>query len=156
MADRLTPEARSRHMARIRGRDTKPEMLVRRGLFRLGLRYRLHGAGLPGRPDMVFPGRRAVILVHGCFWHGHGCPMFRLPGTRKEFWASKIEANRGRDDRTLQGLRTEHWRVLTVWECALRGPGRMSVDEVLALCTRFLDCPSTPTGEIAGTWPERS
>jgi DNA mismatch endonuclease (patch repair protein) len=84
-------------MSRIRGRDTKPELLVRRGLHERGFRYRLHRRDLPGRPDLAFPSRCAVVFVHGCFWHGHGCPMCKAPATRAEFWASKIAANRARD-----------------------------------------------------------
>src|ERR1700719_1649815 len=99
MGDVLTPEQRRLNMSRIRGRDTKPELLLRRGLHAAGLRFRLHTERLPGRPGLVFPRYRAAILVHGCFWHGHDCPLFKLPATRSEFWASKIAGNRTRDNR---------------------------------------------------------
>src|ERR1700710_434307 len=88
-----SPEVRSHNMSRIRGRDTKPEMLIRRGLHARGFRFRLHARDLPGRPDLVFPKRSAAVLVHGCFWHGHDCPMFHLPATRPEFWQAKINSN---------------------------------------------------------------
>ena len=95
--DVLTPEQRGLVMSRIRGKDTKPEMLLRRGLHGRGLRYRLHGAGIPGKPDMVFPKHRAVVFVLGCFWHGHGCSLFKWPRTRAAFWKTKISRNMERD-----------------------------------------------------------
>lgn len=119
VVDRVT---RSRMMAGIRGRDTKPELLVRRGLHSLGFRYRLHDSRLPGKPDLVFPSRRAVILVHGCFWHLHGCRYSKLPSTRRAWWKAKLEGNRSRDDEVQQQLGLAGWRVLVIWECALRGP----------------------------------
>jgi DNA mismatch endonuclease, patch repair protein len=138
MADVLTPEQRRRNMSRIRGRDTKPEMFVRRGLHAGGFRYRLQDRQLPGRPDLVFPRYHAVIFVHGCFWHGHDCPMFKLPTTRREFWDAKIASNRSRDERTTTSLLESGWRVATVWECSLRGPSRLPEDEVLRRCQAFL------------------
>lgn len=114
---------RSRMMAGIRGKDTKPEWLIRRGLHALGYRYRLHDRELPGRPDLVFARYKAVVLVHGCFWHGHDCPLFRLPGTRTNFWRDKIQGNRERDNRVMASLVSQGWRVAMVWECALREPG---------------------------------
>ncbi|HHA2741711.1 DNA mismatch endonuclease Vsr [Stenotrophomonas maltophilia] len=121
MVDSLTPEQRSAQMSRIRGSNTKLEVLVRKGLHARGLRYRLGGAKLPGRPDIVLPKYRAVVFVHGCFWHGHDCPLYRLPKTRPEFWADKIGKNRTRDQRVTSELEAMGWRVLTVWECSLRG-----------------------------------
>lgn len=126
-------------MSRVRGRDTKPEMTVRRGLHALGFRFRLHGRNLPGTPDLIFPRHRAVIFVHGCFWHGHDCPLFRLPGTRTEFWDSKISRNRVRDAETVLALETSGWRVGTVWECAIRGRLRMPVEAMLLACRDWLD-----------------
>lgn len=114
---------RSRMMSGIRSKDTKPEWQVRRGLHGLGFRYRLHDRNLPSRPDLVFPRYRAVIFVHGCFWHGHDCPQFKLPATRTEFWTEKIRGNRDRDERSIASLVSQDWRVAVVWECALRGPG---------------------------------
>lgn len=145
MADVLTPEQRRLNMSRIRGQDTKPELVLRCGLHALGLRFRLHRKDLPGRPDMVFPRYRAAVLVHGCFWHGHDCPLFKLPATRREFWQAKIEGNRVRDLRDLAGLTAAGWRVLVVWECALKGPARLPVDAVLARVATWLDA-----GEASG------
>lgn len=108
-------------MSRIRGSNTKLEVLVRKGLHARGLRYRLGGAKLPGRPDIVLPKHRTVVFVHGCFWHGHACPLYRIPKTRPEFWANKIGTNRARDERVVGELETAGWRVLTIWECSLRG-----------------------------------
>ena len=126
-------------MASIRGKDTRPEMIVRRGLHARGFRYRLHDRRLPGRPDLVFPGRRAVILVHGCFWHGHHCPLFRWPASRGEFWRQKITGNRERDAGNLARLRALGWRVLVIWECALTGGRNRPVDSVLTEAAAWLE-----------------
>lgn len=125
-------------MSRIRGKNTKPEMIVRRGLHALGLRYRLHDRQLPGSPDLVFTGRRAAIFVHGCFWHGHDCPLFRLPSTRTDFWSAKIERNRERDAQALEALHSGGWRSLVIWECALRGRGRLPHDLLLGQAYHWL------------------
>lgn len=120
MMDTLSPQERSERMGRVRNKDTKPEMRVRRLVHRLGFRYRLHDSRLAGKPDMVFPGRNAVIFVHGCFWHRHrGCPLCRLPKTRLDFWRPKLEENRRRDSRNQRKLRKDGWRLLVVWECEL-------------------------------------
>lgn len=126
-------------MAGIGPANTKPEMMIRRGLHALGFRYRLHVKGLPGKPDLVFPGRRAAIFVHGCFWHGHDCALFRWPSTREEFWRSKIGGNIARDKMVAAQLLDQGWRVLDVWECVLKGREKMPIDEVLAACATFLD-----------------
>jgi DNA mismatch endonuclease (patch repair protein) len=107
-------------MAGIRGRDTKPELLIRKGLHAKGVRYRLHAKELPGRPDLYLPRFNAVILVHGCFWHGHDCRYFKVPKTRPEFWLGKIDSNRSRDVRTQQALQDSGLRILVIWECAIR------------------------------------
>lgn len=125
-------------MSGIRGRDTKPELLIRSGLHRLGYRYRLHDRRLPGSPDLVFPARRAVIEVRGCFWHGHDCHLFRWPGTRQEFWRDKIGKNISRDARNLRELLAAGWRVADIWECQLKGRERRPLDEVLERITQFL------------------
>ena len=117
--DTVSAAVRSQIMAGIRGRDTGPEMAVRRALHRRGWRYRLHDRRLPGRPDIVLPRHRAVVLVHGCFWHGHECPMFRLPSSRVDYWRDKIQNNRKRDERNVRALAESGWRVLIVWECAI-------------------------------------
>ena len=122
MADVVSPEIRSRMMASIRGRDTKPEMLVRRYLHGCGFRYSLTRKDLPGRPDLVLARYNAVVFVHGCFWHGHaGCRFATTPATRPEFWQAKLSANAVRDARVETELRIAGWRVAVVWECALRG-----------------------------------
>lgn len=121
MVDSLTPEQRSAQMSRIRGANTTLEVLVRKGLHARGLRYRLGGAGLLGRPDIVLPKYRTVVFVHGCFWHGHDCPLYRLPKTRPEFWEDKISKNRFRDQRVLTELESSGWHTFVVWECSLRG-----------------------------------
>ncbi len=152
--DPLSPEQRQLNMSRIRGKDTKPEMLIRRALHAAGLRYRLHGGKLPGKPDLVFPARRAVVFVHGCFWHGHHCPLFRLPATRTAFWSDKIESNRKRDAAAVVALRSDSWRVLTIWECALRGPARREVSEVAAEARNFIRG-DTELAELEGELPSQ-
>lgn len=138
-SDPLSSAQRSRNMSGIRARDTKPEMLIRRGLHGRGFRYRLHDASLPGRPDMVFQGRRAVIQINGCFWHGHDCPKGVTPAANADFWIDKIERNRARDQRTTDALLRAGWRVLTVWECALRGRARWAPAEVFTACEHWLN-----------------
>lgn len=124
MADVVDPATRSRMMSGIKGKDTKPELVIRRGLHALGFRYRLHDSRLPGKPDLVLPKWNAVIFVHGCFWHKHNCHLFKWPSSRKEFWKNKIEKNVARDVVAIDSLKQENWRVLIVWECALKGKGR--------------------------------
>ena len=136
--DVLTPEQRRLVMSRIRGKDTRPELLMRRGLHRRGLRYRLHGADMPGKPDIVFPKYRTVIFVHGCFWHGHGCSLFRWPKTRAAFWKAKINRNMDRDRAVLVALKADRWRTLVVWECALRGRHSRSISDVLSDAEAFI------------------
>ena len=124
MTDVFTPEKRSAVMRRIKGRDTGPEMAVRRILKGAGVGYRLGGCGLPGRPDLVMHGRRAVVFVHGCFWHGHDCTRgSRKPKANADYWTAKIGRNRDRDARNDQALAEAGWRVITVWECDLKTPG---------------------------------
>ena len=115
-------------MASIRDCDTRPEWIIRRGLHRRGFRYRLHARKLPGRPDLVMSKHRAVVFIHGCFWHGHDCPLFKWPKTREDFWRAKIGANRARDARVIDVLMARGWRVAIVWECALRGAGKVPGD----------------------------
>jgi DNA mismatch endonuclease (patch repair protein) len=121
MADIVDAATRSRMMSGIRGKDTAPEMQVRRFLHEQGFRYRLHRKDLPGVPDIVLPKYHAVIFVHGCFWHGHDCKYFKPPATRSEFWASKIARNRQNDKKSKEALLQGGWRVAIIWECALRG-----------------------------------
>lgn len=125
MVDVVSSKVRSRMMAGIGGKDTKPELALRKGLFALGLRYRLHDRKLPGRPDIVLPRWNAVVFVHGCFWHRHpGCRFATTPSTRTEFWLDKFEKNVARDQRNIVALQTLGWRVLVVWECDIKAdPG---------------------------------
>ena len=127
MSDVHTTEQRRFNMSRIRGKDTKPEMLVRSYLHAQGLRYRLHVKDLPGKPDIVLPKYRTVIFVHGCFWHCHeGCRYFVVPKTRTEFWMQKIGRNVANDLRQQSELVAAGWKVLTVWECSLKPKERES------------------------------
>ena len=118
-------------MAAIRGRDTKPELIIRKGLHARGFRFRLQDRDLPGRPDLIFPKYRALLWVHGCFWHGHDCPMFHWPKSREEFWRAKIGRNQERDAVTWAAARAAGWRCGTVWECALKGRGRLPPGQVI-------------------------
>jgi len=142
--DRLDPVARSRLMSRIRRSDTKPERLVRSMLHRAGYRFRIQLKGVPGRPDVAFPGRRAAILIHGCFWHQHpGCRHATVPSTRPEFWKAKFERNRERDARLLAEAEAMGWRTLVIWECETMGSD---------LCDRlvaFLGPPRTGAPPVA-------
>lgn len=132
--DIISPESRSRLMARIRSKNTRPELLVRKLVFALGYRYRLHAKDLPGCPDLVFRSRRKVILVHGCFWHGHTrCHLNRPPKSRLEYWEPKLTRNKQRDQRNKRALTKAGWKVLTVWECELN-----DTDRLTAILRRFL------------------
>lgn len=123
MGDVFTPQQRSAVMRRVKGRDTAPEMKVRRLLRGAGIGYRLGGCGLPGRPDVVMKGRRTVLFVHGCFWHGHDCPRgARQPRSNADYWIAKIDRNRARDGRVVAELEAEGWRVLTLWEREQKAP----------------------------------
>ena len=115
--DTRTEEQRRRIMQAVKSRDTGPEMIVRRLLHRLGYRYRLHRKDLPGKPDVAFVSRRKAIFVHGCFWHGHGCPKGRLPKSRLDYWKPKLNGNRERDRRKEEELRSLGWSVLVIWQC---------------------------------------
>jgi DNA mismatch endonuclease, patch repair protein len=148
--DIVSPEVRSRMMSGIRGKDTKPEIVIRKALHQQGFRYRLYDKNLPGKPDMVFAGRRAVILVHGCFWHGHDCHLFKWPSSRPEWWRAKIEANWQRDTVVMQALQTANWRVLTIWECAVKGKHRHPVETVATRAALWLDS-GNGNLEIRGT-----
>ena len=133
--DNLSRSERSEIMARVRSTDTRPEMLVRKLVYALGYRYRLHAKELPGRPDIVFRKRGKVIFVHGCFWHRHtGCSLARLPKSRLDFWLPKLDGNKKRDEKNKRALQREGWKVMTIWECQLKKPERL--DERIR---RFLD-----------------
>ena len=131
MVDIMTVEQRSALMSRIRSVDTKPELFVRRALHAMGYRFRTHVRGLPGRPDLVFTRRQAVIFVHGCFWHRHGCRKTTVPKVREEFWGGKFAANTSRDQRNQSQLVQSGWRVLIVWECEIEGDDTI-IDRMVA------------------------
>ena len=151
MTDRFTPEQRSVLMSRIRGRDTQPELLVRRQVHGMGYRYRLYRKDLPGRPDLVFPGRRKVIFVHGCFWHQHDCPRGRRPSSNRTFWDAKLDRNAARDRENIEALEGLGWSVLVIWECEIRDRDRLA-----ARVSAFLGRPgSAGTGRPQGRPPEQ-
>ena len=139
MADVHTVEQRSRNMAAIRGKDTKPEIQIRRGLFARGYRYRLHCSDLPGKPDLVLPKYRAAIQVQGCFWHKHDCRYFKWPATRTKFWRQKIEGTVVRDQRALYQLKIDGWRALVIWECALKNASSGEIDGLLDQVEQWLN-----------------
>ncbi len=126
MVDNTDPATRSAVMSRIRSRDTKPEMTVRRALHAAGLRYQLHRKELPGRPDLVFPSRRVALFVHGCFWHQHGCRLSHAPASRLEYWGPKLRRNKERDTDNAAALAAAGWTVVQVWECETRRPEHVS------------------------------
>ena len=127
MTDIVDQQTRSRMMSGIRGKNTKPELALRRALHARGFRFRLHSSKVPGWPDLVLPKHRAVVFVHGCFWHRHeGCRYATSPATRQAFWQAKFDANVARDNAVRTTLLGDGWRVATVWECALRKPGQVS------------------------------
>ncbi|MDC8753831.1 DNA mismatch endonuclease Vsr [Erythrobacter sp. sf7] len=121
MTDVHDPATRSRNMAAVKARDTKPELMIRKALHAAGLRYRLNVRDLPGKPDVVLPRYRAVVLVRGCFWHRHECDLFRRPESRTEFWREKLNANAARDAKAAVALEMAGWRQAVIWECALKG-----------------------------------
>lgn len=120
MTDVHNPDVRSKNMRAIRSVDTKPELIIRKSLHAAGLRFRLGGAGLPGRPDLVLPKHKTAIFVHGCFWHGHECKFFKVPQTRTDFWLQKIGANKVRDHSSSSKLLELGWNVIIIWECVTR------------------------------------
>ena len=138
MADKHTPEARRRNMAAVKGKNTKPELQIRKALHGRGFRYGLHNKTLPGKPDLTLPKYGAAVFVHGCFWHGHDCPAFSWPKTREDFWREKIGKNKVRDAANLQALLTARLRVAVVWECAIKGKHKRPVDEVVDALAAWL------------------
>lgn len=150
MADVVTPEVRSRMMSGIRSAHTRPELLLRKGLHARGFRFRLHSRHLPGKPDLVFSRYRAVLFAHGCFWHGHDCNLFKMPSTRPDFWRAKIMRNATVDHRTNALLSEMNWRVGVVWECAIKGPGKLDKHLVIKRCAEWLESKKLRL-EIRGT-----
>lgn len=154
-ADIFTPEKRSAIMRAVKGANTKPEIALRKALFALGFRYRLHGAKLPGKPDIVFPARHAVIFVNGCFWHGHQCSRgSRRPKTNARYWRDKIRRNCERDAETLAALEKLGWRVRVVFECDLKDIDRAAANAAMWLTPSRVDCCSSRLG--TGKRPQRS
>jgi len=149
MADRSNRAQRSWNMSRIRKGDTEAEMLLRRALHSLGFRYALHKKDLPGSPDIALTKYRTVIFVHGCFWHGHNCYRAKIPSTRTDFWTKKIAGNRARDERVERTLALLGWRVIIVWECALRGSRRIGAQATAMRCASFLRCTEEMKIEIS-------
>jgi DNA mismatch endonuclease (patch repair protein) len=131
VADIVDSATRSRMMSSIRSGNTKPELLVRKYLFSKGYRFRIHVSSLDGKPDIVLRKYNAAVFVHGCFWHGHNCVLFKWPGTRKEFWKRKIETNKKNDKKAVAALRAKGWRVLVVWECTFKGRNRLPFDKAM-------------------------
>lgn len=138
MADIVSKEVRSRMMSGIRGKNTQPELLIRKGLHARGFRFRIHDKRLPGKPDLVLPRGKAVIFVHGCFWHGHGCHLFKTPTSRADFWAPKIASNKQRDATAYDALGKLGWRVAEVWECATKGRTRLELDSLIDMLSDWI------------------
>lgn len=136
--DKVSPEVRSHIMASIKGKDTKPEMVIRRTLHSLGFRYKLHVKDLPGCPDLVLPKYKAVIMVNGCFWHGHDCHISNWPKSRSEYWKQKIGKNKARDEKNNIKLYQLGWRVAIIWECAIIGKRNYSKNEIARLLSAWL------------------
>lgn len=156
MADIVDRKTRSRMMSGISGKNTKPELLVRKALFAKGYRYRLHDKKLPGKPDIVLPKYKTVVFVHGCFWHGHeNCYLFRLPKSRTDFWKSKIESNIDRDRTNENSLLFAGWRIVNIWECALKGRHRPDFDSVVNQVEYFLLKSNTDQLVIRGNYPDK-
>jgi DNA mismatch endonuclease (patch repair protein) len=147
--DVVTSEVRSRMMAGIKGQNTNPEMIIRKGLYARGFRFRLHEKKLPGKPDLVFSKYKAVIFVDGCFWHGHECHLFKWPKSRQDFWRKKIMGNVERDNKVRDKIENLGWRHLTVWECAIKGRDRIDPKYLLDSISDWL-IKSSNNSQIAG------
>ena len=152
MTDIVSPEKRSRMMSGIKGKNTKPEMIIRKGLYARGFRYRLHVKQLPGKPDLVLHKYKAVIFVNGCFWHKHDCRLFKWPKSNTDFWREKLTANEQRDKKYYRELSESGWRIMTVWECALKGRKETDREKVLDNLSDWLlteNNNNNKTGEIS-------
>lgn len=149
MADIVDKATRSRMMSGIKGKNTKPEVMIRKGLFSKGFRYRLHRKDLPGKPDLVLPRFNAVIFVNGCFWHAHGCHLFKWPSTNKVFWKKKISGNKKADLGNIRLLKKLGWRVFTVWECGIKGKKKRPKQQVIDKTSKWL-WSNSGNGEIKG------
>lgn len=137
-------------MRAIKSQNTRPEILIRKGLHAAGFRYRLHAKDLPGKPDMVLPKYKALIFINGCFWHGHRCHLSHIPKTRTEFWLAKISANMNRDVLTHQRLMKTDWRIALIWECAIRGKTKLGIQFLIDELEKWLLEPESKTIEFSG------
>ncbi len=137
MTDIVTPKTRSRMMAGIRSKNTKPELLIRRQLHKLGFRFRLHDRKLPGSPDIVLRKYNAIIFINGCFWHCHKCHLFKWPKTRRQFWQKKLKQNHANDQKNMASLAKSGWRICIVWECAMKGP-KKDIPGTIKILTEWL------------------
>jgi DNA mismatch endonuclease (patch repair protein) len=155
MADIVSADVRSRMMSGIRGKNTQPELIIRHALFSRGFRYRLHDKSLPGKPDLVLTKYRVAVFVNGCFWHHHTCLLFKWPGSNREFWHRKITRNEEIDRKNKRALGLLNWRVLTIWECALKGPCKLPIASVVDKAVAFVngDCRRF---QVAGTARRKS
>lgn len=151
MPDIVDKQTRSRMMASIQGKNTRPEVMIRHGLHAKGFRYRLHDSRLPGKPDLVLPKYHVVVFVNGCFWHGHDCHLFKWPSTRPEWWRAKIEKTRQTDAAARTTLANNGWRIADVWECALKGRTRRPMEEVLKVLATWIIAEGTSCLTIRGT-----
>ncbi len=149
MTDIVSPEKRSRMMSSIRGKNTKPEMTIRKGLYARGFRYRLHSKHLPGKPDLVFTRYKSVIFVHGCFWHHHDCRLFKWPKSNQDFWREKITANTVRDRKYYRLLIDRGWRIMILWECSIKGKKEQQIAKVLDNLSDWLLTENNNNNEIA-------
>ena len=139
MTDVHEPDVRSYNMSRIRNKDTQPELIVRRFLFRNGFRYKLHVKHLPGKPDIVLPKYKTILMIHGCFWHGHeNCRYFSTPGTRREWWLEKIAKTKKRDHVNIKKLTEMGWKVITIWECEIKTDSNIKLTEILTAIKFFV------------------
>ncbi len=155
MTDKVDRQTRSKMMSAVRAKNTKLETEIRRRLFTQGFRYRLHAPDLPGKPDMVLPKYSAVVFVHGCFWHYHGCSRSTIPDSRRDWWRKKLEDNRTRAAKAMTDLRRDGWRVVVIWECSVRRPGinrQKSLDRVCLRTGKFLKSKRNSL-EISGPLP---
>ncbi len=139
MTDIVDPATRSIMMSNIRNKDTRPELLLRKGLFKKGFRYSLHSPTIPGKPDIILQKYNALIFVNGCFWHGHECNLFKWPKTRSDFWKQKITGNKERDAKNQKKCRNLGWRVLIVWECAMKGKLKQPPEKIIDLVSDWIN-----------------
>ncbi len=151
MADTVSREQRARMMSAIRGKDTRPELIVRKALYHRGFRYRLHRSDLAGKPDLTFPKHKAVIFINGCFWHQHNCEMFKWPKSNEEFWREKLVKNRLRDQQNHHLLSLGGWKIFAIWECSIRGRSNDDINRMLDDVSDWLLCGAENLSSIPGS-----